>query len=308
MNFDFTDDQQAIKRTANELLAARFKPERVRELAEAERVRRRRLEGDLRARLGRHLHRRGARRPGARDRRARDPDGGARLRARAGAVPVERRRRAGAPVRRHGRAEGALAAGHRLRRGARHRRHGARRRGPARAGRRHGRGDRADRPRRATSVVEAFAPREIEPFETMDRTAPLRARPRRRRRRRSRATASPRATGSRRSCPAETRRRRAEGDGDGSRIRARPQAVRPPDRLLPGRIAPLRADAARGRGLALGRLLRRVVRGRRAGVARARRVGWRRPTPQTPAGACAARRCRCTAASASPGSTTCTSS
>jgi alkylation response protein AidB-like acyl-CoA dehydrogenase len=36
VNFDFTDDQQAIKRTANELLAARFKPERVRELAEAE--------------------------------------------------------------------------------------------------------------------------------------------------------------------------------------------------------------------------------------------------------------------------------
>jgi alkylation response protein AidB-like acyl-CoA dehydrogenase len=35
MNFDFTDDQQAIKRTANELLGARFKPERVRELAEA---------------------------------------------------------------------------------------------------------------------------------------------------------------------------------------------------------------------------------------------------------------------------------
>ena len=35
MNFDFTDDQQAIKRTANELLAARFKPEKVREHAEA---------------------------------------------------------------------------------------------------------------------------------------------------------------------------------------------------------------------------------------------------------------------------------
>src|SRR5215211_6685482 len=35
MNFDFTDDQQAIKRTAHELLAARFKPEHVRELAEA---------------------------------------------------------------------------------------------------------------------------------------------------------------------------------------------------------------------------------------------------------------------------------
>jgi alkylation response protein AidB-like acyl-CoA dehydrogenase len=37
VNFDFTDDQQAIKRTANELLSARFKPEHVRELAEAER-------------------------------------------------------------------------------------------------------------------------------------------------------------------------------------------------------------------------------------------------------------------------------
>jgi alkylation response protein AidB-like acyl-CoA dehydrogenase len=35
VNFDFTDDQQAIKRTANELLAERFKMERVRSLAEA---------------------------------------------------------------------------------------------------------------------------------------------------------------------------------------------------------------------------------------------------------------------------------
>jgi alkylation response protein AidB-like acyl-CoA dehydrogenase len=37
MNFDFSDDQQAIKRTAKDLLAERFKSERVRELAEAER-------------------------------------------------------------------------------------------------------------------------------------------------------------------------------------------------------------------------------------------------------------------------------
>ncbi len=35
MNFDFTDDQQAIKRTAHDLLAERFKPDAVRELAEA---------------------------------------------------------------------------------------------------------------------------------------------------------------------------------------------------------------------------------------------------------------------------------
>jgi alkylation response protein AidB-like acyl-CoA dehydrogenase len=37
MNFDFSDDQQAIKRTAHDLLADRFKPDVVRELAEAER-------------------------------------------------------------------------------------------------------------------------------------------------------------------------------------------------------------------------------------------------------------------------------
>ncbi len=36
MNFDFTDDQRAIKRTANEFLAARYKLETVRELAESE--------------------------------------------------------------------------------------------------------------------------------------------------------------------------------------------------------------------------------------------------------------------------------
>jgi alkylation response protein AidB-like acyl-CoA dehydrogenase len=35
MNFDFTDDQHAIKRTAKDFLAARFKPEHLRELAEA---------------------------------------------------------------------------------------------------------------------------------------------------------------------------------------------------------------------------------------------------------------------------------
>ena len=34
MNFDFSDDQQAIKRTAKDFLAARFTAERVRALAE----------------------------------------------------------------------------------------------------------------------------------------------------------------------------------------------------------------------------------------------------------------------------------
>ena len=37
MNFDFTDDQRAIKRTAQEFLAARYKPEVIRDLAEDER-------------------------------------------------------------------------------------------------------------------------------------------------------------------------------------------------------------------------------------------------------------------------------
>src|SRR5262245_46008019 len=37
MNFDFSDDQQAIKRTAKDLLAARFTAEHLRELAEAQR-------------------------------------------------------------------------------------------------------------------------------------------------------------------------------------------------------------------------------------------------------------------------------
>ena len=37
MNFDFTDDQHAIKRTAREFLAARYRLETVRGLAEDER-------------------------------------------------------------------------------------------------------------------------------------------------------------------------------------------------------------------------------------------------------------------------------
>jgi alkylation response protein AidB-like acyl-CoA dehydrogenase len=37
VNFDFSDDQSAIKRTAHDLIAERFKPDTVRELAESER-------------------------------------------------------------------------------------------------------------------------------------------------------------------------------------------------------------------------------------------------------------------------------
>ena len=103
-------------------------------------------------------------------------------------------------------------------------------------------------------------------------------------------------------------RDRPADDGDGGRVRQRPPAVRPADRLLPGGLPPLRADAAGDRELALGRLRRRLGRRRRARVAAARRLdgqGLRlrrrlagRPTPRS----------RSTAASASPGSTTSTSS
>ena len=66
---------------------------------------------------------------------------------------------------------------------------------------------------------------------------------------------------------ARAHRHRPADDGDGGRVRARAPAVRPADRRLPGRRAPLRGDAARHRGVALAHLLRRLDRRRRAGVA-----------------------------------------
>ena len=121
----------------------------------------------------------------------------------------------------------------------------------------------------------------------------------RRRRRRGR----PRA---RRARGRAHRRRRAR-DGDGRRLREGARAVRPPDRRLPGRLAPLRADALRRRGGALAHLLRGVDRRRRARVAAARlehgegpRLGRRARRSPRP-------RSRSSAASASPGSTTSTS-
>ena len=67
-------------------------------------------------------------------------------------------------------------------------------------------------------------------------------------------------------------RDRPAHDGDGGRLRQRPPAVRPPDRRLPGGLAPLRADAARDRERPLRRLRRRLGRRRRARVAAAGRL------------------------------------
>ena len=60
-------------------------------------------------------------------------------------------------------------------------------------------------------------------------------------------------------------RRRPAGDGAGRGLRQGAQAVRPRDRHLPGRLARLRADAARGGGRALGRVLGGVGARPRAG-------------------------------------------
>ena len=55
MDFDFNDEQREIKSTARDFLACRFKPEKVRELAESDSPYDDALwERDLRARLARH--------------------------------------------------------------------------------------------------------------------------------------------------------------------------------------------------------------------------------------------------------------
>ena len=92
MDFDLTQDQKEIKAVARELLAARSPWAKVREAAEAARVRRRAVARAGRARLAGHRGRRGARRPGPRRGRARRAARGARLRLRGDAVPLDRRR------------------------------------------------------------------------------------------------------------------------------------------------------------------------------------------------------------------------
>ena len=144
MNFDFTDDQQAIKRTANELLGARFKPERVRELAEA---------GSYDDDAWKEMSELGW--AGI---FIDEEHGGQGLGIVELAILIEELGYALAPVPFLSNAAAGLALqfagtdeqkqrwlpGHRVRRGARDRGHAARRRGAPGARRRLGRGDRAD--------------------------------------------------------------------------------------------------------------------------------------------------------------------
>ena len=105
--------------------------------------------------------------------------------------------------------------------------------------------------------------------------------------------------------PARRRRTRAR---PGRRVRQGPRAVRPPDRFVPGREAPLRRHARRRRGHALDRLLGGVVHRRRTTPTRRSRHPPRRSGAPTRRSASWRRRSRSTAASASRGSTTSTSS
>ena len=123
MRFDFNDEQGEIKGTAKQFIASRFKPDKVRELAEA---------GTYDDALWTEVSElgwpgiaiaRGVRRPGPRHGRAGRALRGARLRLRAAAVPLQRRRRArdrGAPAPTSRRPR--YLPGHRLGRGPRRRR------------------------------------------------------------------------------------------------------------------------------------------------------------------------------------------
>ena len=102
-------------------------------------------------------------------------------------------------------------------------------------------------------------------------------------------------------------RRRPPPHRDGRRLRARARAVRPPDRLVPGGQAPARQRAGRPRVRAPGRLPRRLSVARDARRRATATCRWPRRTPPTPPRSRRGPRCRCTAPSATRGSTTCTS-
>ena len=99
--------------------------------------------------------------------------------------------------------------------------------------------------------------------------------------------------------------RHAVDSGRLGRVRQDAAAVRQGDRLVSGRAAHVRRHAAVDRELALGDLLRGLGAGRRAGRRGPQRVDWPRPTPRTPRARWPIAACRSMAASASPGSTTC---
>ena len=264
MNFDFSDDQQAIKRTAKDFLAARFTAERVRALAEG---------GNYDDDAWKEICELGW--PGI---FVSEEHGGQGLGIVELVILMEELGYALAPLPFLSSAAAGLALQHagsdeqrerwlpgiasgEVRATAGLAANGEARLVPDAEG---GRPDRAPQPRRRQAgrgrTGGGRAGRDDR------RHAPVRARAGGRRRcaagRRGRGARPDRRRAGRRA-----HRGGAARHGDGGRVRPRPQAVRPPDRRLPGGIAPLRSDAARDGGRALGLLLRRLDRGRRAGVA-----------------------------------------
>ncbi len=316
MNFDFTDDQREIQRTARELLTARSG---VRARARGGGVRRARLRrrpvgGAGRPRLGRDRDPGGVRRPGARAAGAGDRRRAARLGG--------RRRRASSPTRSPRSSCSAPAASASASCCCRSSRSGARRRpsGVARDGVAElvPDGDSArwiiliEGERAAVHDARAGGV-EIEPRETIDPTrryARVQVHADRCRRRRGCSTARSRAGLDRAEVVLA-----AELTGVAQRaleltvayVKER-ETVRDADRRLPGGLAPRRAAAAGDRGRALGGLVRRLGGRRRAGGARPRRRRWRRRPPPTPAATSPPPRSSCTAGSASPGRPTSTGS
>ena len=301
MNFDLTEDQREIKRTAREFLASRYTLEKIRAIA---------LDGAAGPALGRDRRARLAGHRRARDRRARRRGRGARLRA--GAVAAGRalggassctrgwraagRWRCGTPTAaptRSTRPEGRAADRREDRRAERRRR-------------RHAHRHRRGRPRTSRSPRRDAT---IEPARALDPTRPLFTvrfdGARRGAHRRPLGARLARDRGRRRR---RVRRRRRARDADGRRVRQGAQAVRPPDRLLPGRLPRLRADVPRDRGRPQRRPLGRLGARPRPRDARSWPPTAPRPTRATPRSTSAAQRCRSTAGSASPGSTTCTCS
>ena len=95
----------------------------------------------------------------------------------------------------------------------------------------------------------------IEPARALDTTRPLFTVRVRGRRGADRRPLRPRVARDRGDGRRRVRRRRRARHRDGRRLRQGAQAVRPRDRLLPGRLARLRADVPRDRGRAVGHLL-----------------------------------------------------
>ena len=239
MNFDLNDEQQEIKRTAKEFLASRFKPEKVRELAEAAPTT---TGSGRRSPSSAGPASRSPRTTGARDSAwssspscsrsrgyacAPDP-----LLGSAGAALVisaagsDEQRAEWLPKLASGEATGSFGGF-------------ADGRAPSSAT--------CPRPTSSSpSTARARCSRpasevDFEPFEAIDATRSYGTRLRAGGRAPRRATSTPAATGSPSRSPRSSPASRQRDDGDGRRVRARAPAVRPPDRRLPGG----RATAAR---------------------------------------------------------------